>query len=143
MNDSQTSGSETIMASLGAILSLTTGRMLGLMDEVWSLQNFLAGRELMTHERTLAFEAHQKFLLKQHPELAEAFPDDDLVTGTMSWEERQRRVEEWVRSVARHVGWDIAEVQIPPGGRDEHSLGVDPGAGWANVLQKMIDGESD
>lgn len=100
--------SETHTATLGAILSVTTGVLVAPLDETFALQDFLVGRSLMTHERVLKADEQTQALLEQFPRLAEATAPDFSAVPRDRVEQACR---DWVASVAEHVGWTEAEVR--------------------------------
>jgi hypothetical protein len=121
--------SETLTAPIGAILAAVTGKLVCPLDDLYDLQDFLAGRSLMTHERTVAFERQGGALLAQFPRLAEVeapdfsvFPRDQVEAQCLAW----------VDSVAAHVGWTEAEVTFVEG------CEVDP----ADAFDLMFGGRS-
>lgn len=95
-------------ATLGAILSITTGKLVAPLDELYALQDFIVGRSLMTHERPIGWDKQTAALLEQFPQLAEAEAPDFSVVPRDQIEQACRT---WVASVAEHVGWSEADVQ--------------------------------
>ena len=51
------------------VMSITTGRLLTPIDNVYKILNFILGENLMTHELPTAWRIANEFLLAQHPEL--------------------------------------------------------------------------
>lgn len=102
-----TNATATHRASLGAILSITTGRLVSSLDDLYALQDFLVGRSLMTHERIVGWELQTSALLDQFPRLAEAEAPDFSVIPRGEVESACRA---WVDSVADHIGWSEADV---------------------------------
>lgn len=117
---------QTYRATLGAILTLTTGKMLAPLDEWYGLQDFLAGRSLMTHERTTNVGAQVAVLLAQFPRLAEVEPPDFAADDSGS---KEPAVRTWVSAVAEHVGWSEADVVWVPG------CEVDPGEAFKRIFR--------
>ena len=93
--------------TLGAVLSITTGKLVAPLDEVYELQDFLVGRPLMTHERFQDAEPQIDYLLRLFPRLAEAEPPLTWERVNGSAEVHCRR---WVAQVAAHIGWTTAVV---------------------------------
>lgn len=62
--------SSTRVFDLGAILSVTTGRLLCSMDDLYGILNWMTGDSLFTHQLPRAGEECQGPLLAQHPDLA-------------------------------------------------------------------------
>lgn len=117
----------THRASLGAILSIITGKLVCPLDELYALQDFLVRRPLMTHERAEGWESQTEALLRQFPRLAEVEAPDFSIVPRSDVEVACRA---WVADVAAHVGWteaDVAEVE---------GCEVDP----AVPLNKIMDG---
>lgn len=118
----------THRASLGAILSITTGRLVAPLDEMYALQDFIVGRSLMTHERTIGWGRQRDALLKQFPRLAEAEAPDFSVVPR---DEVEAACRAWVASVAEHIGWTEADVTAVEG------CEVDPGEAFDKVLSGL------
>lgn len=113
---------ETYPASLGAILTMTTGVMLTEVDDAFALQDFIVGRPLMTHERIdkpkfqgipLSEETNatdtKDVLLRQFPALAEAYPPP--ITGETR-DEKMAACLAWVASVSEHTGIPVDGVMV-------------------------------
>lgn len=118
----------THRASLGAILSVLTGVLVCPLDEMYDLQNFLVGRDLMTHERIVGNDRQEAALLAQFPRLAEATPPDFSAIPRADVEDACRA---WVDSVAEHIGWTEANVQAVSG------CEVDMAEAFENMLAKL------
>jgi hypothetical protein len=123
----------TRRASVGAILSITTGVLLADLDDVFGLQDFLAGRALMTHERTIRGDEQTAILLRQFPRLAEVTVPPFVADENGS---RERSVRSWVASVEKYLGWSAADVRWESGGE------VDMGEALEHVLDLMSGGGS-
>lgn len=118
----------THRASLGAILSVKTGVLLCPLDEFYALQDFLVGRNLMTHERIVGHDRQVDALLEQFPQLAEAdAPDFSAVPRA----DVEAAVGAWVAGVAEHVGWTEADVHSVTG------CEVDVAEALENMLDKL------
>lgn len=116
----------THTASLGAVLSMTTGTLVASVDETFALQDFLVGRPLMTHERIIGADEQTAALLLQFPRLAEAeAPDFSLIPP----DQRESACRQWVAKVAAHVGFDTCEVHAVDG------LDVDPGDAFVRAFR--------
>jgi hypothetical protein len=105
-------------ATLGAILTITTGTMVSPLKEFYGLQDFLVGRSLLTHERTTGWDRQKDALLQQFPDLVGVSAPEFLTDATGSKEASARA---WVDSVAAELGWSEADVQPVDG------CEVDPG----------------
>lgn len=64
--------------SLGAVLSVTTGRLLAPFDEMHELIEHMAGGSVWTHQRPRVADECGPALLAQHPRLAKVTVPDDL-----------------------------------------------------------------
>lgn len=105
-------------ATLGAILTAITGRLVCPLDELYGLQDFLAGRPLMTHERPAAFQRQADALVRQFPRLAEVEAPD---FSEYLAEDREPACRGWVAKVASYIGFTSAPVKLAP------DCEVDPG----------------
>lgn len=70
--------SSTRVFDLGDILSVTTGRMLCTVDNIYAILNWMTGDNLFTHQLPRAAEECKGPLLAQHPDLASVMVPDDL-----------------------------------------------------------------
>ncbi|MFN4283475.1 MAG: hypothetical protein ACK4NA_12635 [Alphaproteobacteria bacterium] len=72
-------GAESREFSLGAILTITTERLLapGGIGDVYAILNFMSGDSLMTHQLPRVSKEVAPAILRQHPDLAEIAIDDD------------------------------------------------------------------
>lgn len=122
---------QTHRSTLGAILSVKTGVLLCPLDEFYALQDFLVGRNLMTHERIVGHDRQVAALLEQFPQLAECEPPDFT---NLPQERVEDYVRAWVGTVADHVGWTEADVQPVTG------CEVDAGEALENMLSKLGSG---
>ena len=121
----------THKTTLGAVLALVTGTLVCPLDEMYELQDFLVGRPLMTHERTVGWDRQRDALLKQFPRLAECeAPDFSTATDVRA------ACLAWVAEVAAHVGWTTATVQAVDG------CEVDPGAAWDRMFGLLGSGDA-
>lgn len=57
--------------NLGAVLTVTTGRLLCSFDDLYGILNHMTGDNLFTHQLPRASEACEKPLLAQFPQLAD------------------------------------------------------------------------
>lgn len=73
--------------SLGAILSVTTGRLLADIGDVHELLDFMTGDTLFTHQLPRAIDEACPVILRQHADLAEAIApaDFDGPEGVNRW----------------------------------------------------------
>ena len=80
--------------NLGAVLTITTGRLLCSLDELYGILNHMTGDSLFTHQLPRASEACEKPLLAQFPKLAEVQVPDGLSgkDAVESWLEQQKSV---------------------------------------------------
>lgn len=69
---------------LNQVLTITTGRLLCDIGDVYGILNFLTGDNLFTHQLPRGVEFCQPKILEQYPELAEV--DDSGVTSE-NWRE--------------------------------------------------------
>jgi hypothetical protein len=70
---------ESRMFSLGTILSVTTGKLLCPMDNLYEILNFLTGEQLYTHQLPRAGDAGKPYILQQYPQLVKINAEE--VTG--------------------------------------------------------------
>ncbi len=96
--------------SLGAVLSVTTGRLLAPMAELYDLLNFMTGDNLMTHQLSRASDECAPVLLGRHPRLRDVVVPDELD----GWED----VERWVASQAERLGARVTVATLDP---DDHT----------------------
>lgn len=128
MTEPRTEKAQTYRATLGAILSITTGKLLAPLDEFYGLQDFMVGRPLMTHERTTGWDRQTEALLRQFPRLAEVTVPPFTADASGS---KEASVRAWVASVGDYLGWTEADVRRVPG------CEVDPGEAFDRVLLGM------
>jgi len=122
-----TNATVTHRTTLGAVLSIVTGKLVCPLSELYELQDFLVGRPLMTHERTTGWDRQTAALLEQFPRLAEVEAPDFSVYDSVDVEAACRT---WVGSVAAHIGWTEADV------REVTGCEVDPGEALAKILER-------
>lgn len=65
---------------IGTILSITHGRMLAEIGNVYKILNYLLDDDLFTHQLPRAVDFAKKFILAQHPQLEEWDNLNDQVT---------------------------------------------------------------
>lgn len=66
--------------SIGAVLSVTSGRLLAEIGDVHELLDFMTGDTLMTHQLPRASDEAAPEILRQHPDLADVVVPDGLNT---------------------------------------------------------------
>jgi len=72
MNQSQFERAEEAREfTLGAVLNITTGKLLTDIGDVYQILNFMTGESLMTHQLPRASRACRPALIGQHPDLAD------------------------------------------------------------------------
>ena len=69
---------------LGAILSITTGRLLTSMDNIYEILNFMTQDNLFTHQLPRATRECAPWILRQHPQLKKIDASD---VTTDNWQE--------------------------------------------------------
>lgn len=79
---------------LGAVLTVTTGRLLCRIDDLYALLNHMTGDNLYTHQLPRASRTCEGPLIAQHPQLADVavpneFGDEDAV---WAWVREQESV---------------------------------------------------
>lgn len=77
--------------ALAPILTVTTGKLLCEIGELYDILNFMTGDNLMTHQLPRAARACEPELLRQHPRLLTEAPD---------YLNTKETVEFWVSGVA-------------------------------------------
>jgi hypothetical protein len=93
----------------GDILSVTTGVLVGPshIGGVYQICDYMEQRPHWTHELPDASERVRESILRQVPELAEAYPPE--------WDENRdikTQVDEWVNRVCVHIGRN--EIELVP-----------------------------
>ena len=92
--------------SLGAVLSVITGRLLTEMSEVQALLDHMTGDVLFTHQIPRAMDECQPHLRRQHPDLAAlAVPEFD----------GERHVRLWVQGQVATFGTQRDVEPLPEG----------------------------
>jgi hypothetical protein len=56
--------------TLGAVLTVLSGKLLCDLSELYAVLNFLTGEEIYTHQIPRAFRVSQPFVAREHPDLA-------------------------------------------------------------------------
>lgn len=56
--------------SLGAVLSVISGKLLCELDELYQVLNYLTGQSIYTHQIPRAFRVSAPYVATQHPHLA-------------------------------------------------------------------------
>lgn len=78
--------SDTKTFSLGAVLSVTTGRLLADIGECYEILGWMTGESLFTHQLPRAGEECLGPLLEQHPDLrCVVVPEFDTPDEYMTW----------------------------------------------------------
>jgi len=106
---------------LGSVLSITTGRLLTDIGNVYEILNYMTGDNLFTHQLPRASRECEPVLLRQHPELANI---DASGVDTNNWRE----------FLAEQVAKFGNEVEVIPVGLFEHKH-IDP----IEELESMVD----
>lgn len=86
--------------TLAAVLTFTSGSLVAIIDEAWPLQDFMTGRNLMTHQRAEDRFDIAPVLLEQFPALADVKPEAELGSYVEAMG--------WVRSVSESTGVPLA-----------------------------------
>lgn len=92
--------------SIGAVLSVTTGRTLAPVDEIHALLDYLTGDALMTHQLGRAITECQPDVRRQHPDLAA------VEVPEFAGEEHVHR---WVSEQSSRFGASRDVRPVPPG----------------------------
>jgi hypothetical protein len=80
----------TKIFSLGAVLSVTTGRLLCPIGSVYEILNHMTGDNLFTHQLPRASRECEPFLLKQFPQLADIDASSVTTENWLAWLEQQQ-----------------------------------------------------
>lgn len=67
------------------IISVTDGRLLCPMDDVYAILNHMTGESLFTHELPGAMEKCAPFILAQHPGICSMMPPKDAEVNWPQW----------------------------------------------------------
>lgn len=122
---------------IGAVITITDGRMVCPIGEVYGILDWMTGESLMTHQLPRASRECEPFLRAQHPDLAEVRVPD----GTDSWE----KAEAFLEPLRARFG---ATVPVAPLPVEEHTS-IDPIAELrmmrpdAQILAVEVDSEDD
>lgn len=111
--------------NLGAVLTVTTGRLLCPIDELYQILDHMTGDQLFTHQLPRAGEECKEPLLQQHPHLR------DVVVPPINSEEDCL---EWLTQQSRYFG---AELEVAPLNPDDHTS-IDPLTELAQMTSKPI-----
>lgn len=111
---------------LGSVLTVTTGRTLCEVGQIYEILNFMTGDNLFTHQLPRASEECTEPLLKQHPQLA-----DVVVPETInSWE----TCNAWLATQTEKFGAELHVQQLAP---NDHTR-IDPLTELAQMTDKPI-----
>jgi hypothetical protein len=91
--------------SLGAVLSVTTGRLLCPIDGVYRILNFMTGDSIYTHQIPRVMDECKPHLLRQFPALAQV--DASIVTPD-NWQD-------WLHQQEAVHGDQLTVAPLPPG----------------------------
>ena len=96
---------ETRRFPLAVVLSVTTGRLVCELDQVYGILNFLTGDNLMTHALPRARRTVAPVLLERFPDLALARPErlDELLAGVQDGD-RMAACRTWVAEMTLLCG---------------------------------------
>jgi hypothetical protein len=106
--------SETREFPVGAILTVTSGKMVHPFDEVHELLDHLTGDTLFTHQLPRAAEECEPHLRTQHPDLAAV----EVPDGLDSWE----KCKAFVSDVIASCGGDTLRPVTPIPSEDHTSI---------------------
>jgi hypothetical protein len=94
--------------SLGAVLSVISGRLLCELDELYQVLNFLTGQSIYTHQIPRAFRVCAPYVATQHPDLA-----------VLDWSGvNNRTYRAWMDEQVRRFGATAGLEPLPAGAYD-------------------------
>lgn len=105
-----TPNSEGRAFTLGEVLSITTGKLLCPIDQVYEILNYMTDDSLYTHQLPRVSEECRPYLLKQHPDLADV---DASSVNTENWQA-------WLRETVEKYGPTRMVAKLPKG--DHHYI---------------------
>jgi len=74
----------TVVFDLGTILSITDGKLLTSMDNVYEILNYMTGDDLYTHQLIRASQEMKPIILEQYPDLVNV---DTSSVNRENWQE--------------------------------------------------------